>query len=67
MNSFLISRPIEEIVPPLEATGLHVLFDQAIPLFPTECAFATEHGAQALHDRWKSSTVPCWNPDRAEG
>ena len=66
MNSFLISRPAEEIVPPLKAEGLHVLFDQVIPLFPAERAFVVEHGAEALRARWQPSKVPFWNPNRLE-
>ena len=67
MSSFLIFRPLKEIVPPLEVEGVHVLFDQAIPLFPSECAFVVDHGAQALRERWQASRVPFWKPDRIEG
>jgi hypothetical protein len=66
MNAFLICRPIEKMVPPLEAAGHHVIFDQAIPLYPEECAFVIEHGAEALRDRWNSSQVPFWNPERPQ-
>jgi hypothetical protein len=67
MDSFLVSRPVEPIVPSLEVEGVHVLFDQAIPLFPSERAFVIENGAPALRERWRSSQVPFWNPHRAEG
>lgn len=36
-------------------------------MFPAECAFVAEYGAQVLRDRWKSSAVPFWNPHRAGG
>lgn len=66
MNSFLVSRPVEEIVPRLDAEGHHVLFDQVIPLFPGERAFVAQHGAEALRERWQPSKVPFWNPNRPE-
>jgi hypothetical protein len=67
MNSFLVWRPVEEIVPRLDAAGLHVLFDQAIPLFPAERDFVEQQGAEALRERWRASHVPFWNPARSEG
>src|SRR5262249_9751827 len=64
MNSLLVSRPLEEVVPPLHVDALHIVFDMAIPLFPAECEFVIENGPEALRERWERSKVAFWNPLR---
>jgi Suppressor of fused protein (SUFU) len=67
MHRFLVLRPSGDIVAPLELpNGLHIDFLQAIPIYDTEATYKTEHGAEALLQRWERSQVPCWNPDRTE-
>jgi hypothetical protein len=66
MGLFLVLRPIGDIIPPLELPGgLHVDFLQAIPIFESELAYKTEHGAEALLLRWEASRVPFWDPNRS--
>lgn len=66
MRSFLVLRPLKDFLPPLELSdGLHVDFLQAVPLFDSERAFKSEHGAEALLNRWEQDGVPFWNPERA--
>lgn len=65
MRSFLILRPVTEIVPPLVLNPtLDVEFLQAIPLFPSEVAFKSKHRIDGLLDRWRAAKVPFWNPNR---
>jgi hypothetical protein len=66
MQTFLVLRPLRDFLPPLELPeGLHVDFLQAVPLFDGERAFKSEHGAEALLQRWEREGVPFWNPERA--
>jgi hypothetical protein len=46
------------------ADGTHIEFLQALPIFDSEFAFKTDHGAEALLDRWEKSRVPFWDPNR---
>lgn len=66
MRTFMVLRPLSDFLPPLELPdGLHVDFLQAIPLFDAERAFNSEHGAEALLQRWERDGVPFWNAERA--
>jgi Suppressor of fused protein (SUFU) len=66
MRRFLVVRPIVEIIPAVAAPdGSHVEFLQAIPMFESELAYKTEHGAEALLSRWEASRVSFWDPDRS--
>lgn len=65
MHGFLVRKPRVEIVPPLDLDEIHIEFLQAIPIFPTEVAYKTKHGADALIQAWYDANVPFWNPDRA--
>lgn len=66
MQTFLVLHPLSDFLPALELPdGLHVDFLQAVPLFDAERAFKSEHGAEALLDRWQNAGVPFWNPERA--
>jgi hypothetical protein len=66
MRTFLVLRPLKDFFPPLELPdGLHVDFLQAVPLFDSERAFKSEHGTEALLNRWEQAGVPFWNPERA--
>lgn len=66
MRRFLVVRPIVEIMPPVAAPdGFQVVFLQAIPMFESELAYKTEHGAEALLTHWKASGVPFWDPMRS--
>ncbi len=65
MRTFMVLRPLSAFLPPLELVdGLHVDFLQVVPLFDSERAFKSEHGAEALLDRWEKAGVPVWNPER---
>jgi hypothetical protein len=64
MRRFLIVRQVVEIIPPIESDGLHVELLQAVPMFESELAFKSKHGAEALLSHWKSMGVPFWDPDR---
>jgi len=66
MRRFLVLRPIGDIISPLELPdGIHVEFLQAIPVFESECAYKSNHGAAALLRRWEESGVPFWDPGRS--
>jgi hypothetical protein len=66
MRRFLIVRPVAEIIPPVAAPdGIHVEFLQAIPMFESELAYKSKHGAEALLSQWESLGVPFWDPDRS--
>jgi hypothetical protein len=66
MRTFIVLRPLSDFLPPLELPdGLHVDFLQAVPLFDAERAFKSEHGAEALIERWEQAGVPFWDPERA--
>lgn len=64
-KTFLVLHPLRDFLPPLDLpNGLHVDFLQAVPMFDAERAFKSEHGAEALLDRWEKAGVPFWNPER---
>jgi hypothetical protein len=66
-DSFLIMRPREGFLPPLDLSdGLHVDFLQAIPIYKSERAFKAEYGADALMRRWQDAGVAFWNAHRAD-
>jgi hypothetical protein len=66
MKAFILLRPLGRLLPPLEVSdGSHVEFLQAVPLYEAERAFSSEHGAEALLDRWEKTGIPFWNPERA--
>jgi Suppressor of fused protein (SUFU) len=65
MRGFLVRRAVVEIVPSLVLDALHIEFLQAIPIFPSELAFKTEHGADALLQKWQDAKVPFWDPNRS--
>lgn len=64
MRSFLVRKPKVEIVPTLTIKDVHIEFLNAIPIFPSEVAFKSKHGADALIQVWYEARVPYWNPDR---
>ena len=65
MSTFLVMEPDTEIIPVLQGPdGLHVIFLQAIPIYPSELEFKVKHGAEGLIRRWEKSGVPFWNPNR---
>lgn len=65
MRTLMVLRPLSAFLPPLQLVeGLHVDFLQVVPLFDSERAFKSEHGAEALLDRWEEAGVPFWNPER---
>jgi hypothetical protein len=67
MAAFLVVRPRPDFLSPQElASGLHVEFLHAIPIFESERAFKVEHGAEALLRRWEAERVPFWASDRAD-
>ena len=65
MHSFLVRQPSTEIVPALALDVVHIQFLQAIPVFASEVAFKSVHGADALIQAWYQAKVPFWNPDRS--
>lgn len=65
MHSFLVRKPRVEIVPSLALKDVHIEFLQAIPIFPSEVAFKSKHGADALIQAWYEARVPFWKPDRS--
>ena len=65
MRRFLVMRPLGDTIQPLTlADGTHIEFLQALPIFDSELAFKTDHGAEALLERWEQSQVPFWDPNR---
>jgi hypothetical protein len=67
MEAFLVVRPRADFLPALDLSdGLHVEFLQAIPTFESELAFKSEHGADALMQRWEEMGVRFWDPDRGD-
>jgi hypothetical protein len=65
MRRFLVMRPVGDIIQPLTlADGTHIEFLQALPIFDSELAYKTDHGAEALLERWEQSQVPFWDPNR---
>jgi|SRR5579859_4861213 len=65
MSTFLVLRPVMEIVPAIHLTdGMHVEFLQAIPVFPSEVAYKSQHKAEDLLERWRAARVPFWDPNR---
>jgi hypothetical protein len=65
MEAFLVVRPFNDFLPPLEMPGVHVEFLQAIPLYPSERAWKVTHGVEALLERWEHAGVSFWDPRRA--
>lgn len=65
MHSFLVRKPLVEIVPPLALENVHIQFLQAIPIFSSEVEFKSKHGADALMRAWFEAKVAFWNPDRS--
>lgn len=66
MRRFLVMRPLGDIIQPLTLSdGTHVDFLQALPIYESEFAYKTEHGAEALLELWEQSQVPFWDPNRA--
>ena len=66
MDTFLVLRPIVEMVPTVEIGGdLHVELLQAIPIFASERAYKATHGPEALLRRWEDRKVQFWDPDRS--
>jgi hypothetical protein len=67
MDAFLVMRPREGFLPALDLSdGLHAEFLQAIPIYDSDRAFKTEHGADALMQRWEQDGVRFWDPGRAD-
>ncbi len=64
MDSFLVMRPVTEIVPAIEADGLHVEILQAIPIFPSEREGLRRQSADQMLDDWQARGVPFWDPER---
>lgn len=65
MNSFLLAKPVEEIIPGLVfPDGIHIEFVQLIPLFPSEADYVRSTNGPALLDAWRSLGVPFWDPHR---
>ncbi len=65
MSTYLVTDPNTEIIPVLQGPdGLHVIFLEAIPIYPSELEFKLKHGAEGLIRRWEKSGVPFWNPHR---
>ena len=61
MHRFLVLLPLVDIVALFELPdGLHIEFLQAIPVYDIEATYKTEHGAEALLQRWERSQVPFW-------
>jgi len=68
MRTFIVLRPLSNFLPALELpVGVHVDFLQAVPLFDAERAWKSEHGTEALLQRWERDGVPFWSADRAPG
>jgi hypothetical protein len=66
MRYFLLLRPVGDIIAPLELPdGVHVDFLQAIPIFESELAYKTKHGAEALLTLGEAEQVPFWDPGRS--
>ena len=65
MRGFLVRKPKVEIVPSLALKEVHVEFLQVIPVFPSEIAFKSKHGADALIQAWHEAKIAFWNPDRS--
>jgi len=65
MSTYSVTKPDTEIIPVLQGTdGLHVIFLQVIPIYPSELEFKVKRGAEGLLRRWEKSGVPFWNPNR---
>ena len=66
MHTYLLLLQVSEVVPALRLDGgFHVEFLQAIPIYVSELAFKSAHGAEALLKSWESAQVPFWDPDRS--
>lgn len=65
MRSFLVMNQVGELIAPLELDdGGHVGFLQAIPVHESEVSFKTQHGVDALLERWQQLRHPFWDPNR---
>lgn len=65
MRRFLVVRPVGDIIQPLTlADGTHIEFLQALPIYDSELSYKTDHGAEALLERWEQSKVRFWDPNR---
>jgi hypothetical protein len=65
MHRFLVMRPLGDTIQPLTlADGTHIEFLQALPIFESELANKTDHGAEALVGWWEQLRVPFWDPNR---
>lgn len=65
MNSVLIMRPVEPIIPPLRTAGVHVDFLQVVPIFASELAVIRRAGHRGLLAHWQRKRVPLWDPRRS--
>lgn len=66
MRRFLILRPIDNTMPPLELpSGIHVELLQAIPIFESEFAYKSRLTADALLSRWEAKQTAFWDPRRS--
>jgi Suppressor of fused protein (SUFU) len=65
MRRFLVLRQIQPIIEPLAlATGVHIEFLQAVPIFESELAYKVEFGLEDLLRFWRERGVRFWNSDR---
>lgn len=64
MDGFLVVRPISELVPIIEADGLHIEILQAIPIFPSERSALRHQSAEEMLGGWQERGVAFWDPER---
>jgi hypothetical protein len=65
MTGWLLAAQVEEVLPPVEFDSVHIIFLQALPLYPQERTWKAVHGTDALLMRWREQQVPFWDPHRA--
>lgn len=65
MNSVLILRPVETIIPPFRKSDVHVEFLQVVPIFASELALIKRGGHRGLLAHWEKKRVPLWDPRRS--
>ena len=64
MSTFLVARARPPIPPIDTPDALHVEFLQAIPIYESERAYATENGVDGLLECWSEAHTPFLDPDR---
>jgi hypothetical protein len=66
MTSLLVARARPSLLPSLETPdGIHVQFQQAIPIYESERAYTIEYGVEALLECWSESHTRYLDPDRS--